>query len=415
MNADICWITEHLLKRAIPATTEVMDHGMIVLPVRRNLLDDGFVFTARLTSGTRRRHTGSPPQPELHPLERRIRWQAATGVQTSIVKFCELQPVPVRVLQPVRGRSFLDEDAQEEIARILAVLIWDDRAAPELLGRPRRKAPLVIPAVAKLSTGDIVMLDGTAGIVVSGRWLHETHYFGILALVPLVAATVPHGRLRVEVDGLVAAPELLKVCHAYAGIHTLVSTGRTLVPSDRERLLTQLRELFEFGESIVPSVASEPIGELGTIEAHRCLFATRAVAWRPMARTYLPPPLDRPIAAAAQGLVFPPILLDSVQAAGVEGDVLLEIWDREGEISLRLVTEGGRLPVIDMLSVMSDTLSVNIACGPIVPQNWIVDQAIGPISALLGVPVAVEIHAPGVVLRHTFQIGAAPAEEVSPA
>ncbi len=403
MNVDICWVNEELLSREPPHAVEKKPHGYLILPVRRNLLEDGYVFVIRLSSGDRRPHVGDPPEPLRYPFEQRLRWESSRGGQTSIIKFHNLFPVKTEAITFLRGRGFLDEPALAEATRSIAGLLWDEETARDLMREPST-AERVPDAARAAQSGDLVTVDGAPAVVVSNATLHQWHHFGTLSLVPLVEAPSPAVSGRVAVGSLVAAPEFLKTCQVVDGVQTIRPDGRRLPAPSLDQLLAQLRELLEWGETSPPRLAAGTIGNLTlSEESHPCLFSNRPRPWRTGVPRYLSLPRSYPVAGANEQ--FEPTQLDAVRFMGPQGDLRVELWDREGVIGLELVTESGRLQVIDMLSIMTDDLSLNIARGPLVPQDWAVSHTLGPVSMLEGRAIEVSVRAPGIAEQYTFQLG----------
>lgn len=402
MNVDICWVKEDLLAREPPHVVEEHPHGYLILPVRRNLLDDGYVFVVRLSSGDRRPHVGDPPEPLRYPFEQRLRWQSSRGGQTSIIKFHNLFPVKTEAITFLRGRGFLDEPALAEATRSIAGLLWDEGAARDLMREPST-AKLVPGAARAAQPGDIVTVDGAPAVVVSSATLHQWHHFGTLSLVPLIEATSPTATERVAIGSLVAAPEFLKTCQVVDGVQTIRPDGRRFATPSLDQLLAQVRELLEWGETSPPGFATGTVGHPTLSDAtHPCLFSNRPRPWRTGIPRNVPLPLGYPVAGTNGP--FEPTQLDAVRFKGSQGDLRVELWDREGVIGLELVTESGRLQVIDMLSIMTDDGFLNIARGPLVPQDWAVSQTLGPVSALEGRVIEVSVRAPGIAEEYTFQL-----------
>lgn len=390
MNVDICWVKEDLLAREPPHVVEEHRHGYLILPVRRNLMEDGHVFVARLTSS-----------PEPHPFRLRLRWQASSDGQTSFIKFDNMFPAKTESLGYVRARGFLDENALAQATHSVAGLLWDEKMARELIQKPSTAD--LVPATARAAQpGDILTIDGAPAVVVSNAVVHQWQHYGTMALVPLIEVHGVQDSQRIVVGSLVAAPEFLKMCQVIDGLQIIRSGGRLPAPS-LDRLMSQVREMLEWGETSPPSFAARAIGDLAVSkETHPCLFSNHPRPWHTGAPHKLTLPLKRPVAGANEQ--FEPTQLDAVRFMGPQGDLRVELWDREGVIGLELVTEGGRLQVIDMLSIMTDDLSLNIARGPMVPEDWSVSQTLGPVSTLEGRVIEVSVRAPGIAEEYTFQL-----------
>jgi hypothetical protein len=403
MNVDVYWVDEDLIQRQIPKLVLTgFPHPIMALPVRRNALPDGHAFVVRCTSGESRTPVGYPPRPPIFPFESRVEWISTKIHAENIAMFHNLFPVPTAALPRPHGHASLDKNQRAAIDHFLAGMIWDESAGRALL--PRTAAGKLVPReVRDAKPGTVLEIDGSPGVVVSNVAFNRRHVLGSLAVVPLVDGQKAIGTDRVAVGAFVAAPEFLKICQPFAGIHDVRLTGHQLDKESLGHLTTQLRELLAWGVE-APVLLSK--GEAGTLALketeHACLFSTRTRPPDGKPTKHFLVRRSRPIAGASE--VFEPTLLDSTRYEGSQGTLRVELWDRRGVINLQFVAEGGTLEVINQISVFSQNGTVAVARGPVWPEDWTYSLAVGPLSEVQDQTIEVSIRAPGISAEYAFQL-----------
>ncbi len=396
MKADVFWVNEDLLARELPKTTEPFSHGYVVLPLRRNSLDDGFAFVMRLSLRKDRRRDPTTGRARIYPFERWLDWgPIGADPQSSILMAHSLLPVAVDVLTVWRGQAVLEGGILEDCQQLVAGLLWDSETAHRLLKRASTDG-FVPDFVRGLQPGMVVTVDGAPGVVVSNSVLHRRHHFGSLALVPLMARP-PHERSgRVRVGSLVAVPEFLKICQPLVDpLLQVRPDDRRLSPEELEVLTGQVRDLLSWEEPARPLPTSTPARP----PEHPCLFSNNARPWRAeRARGVNPGPGTFSGAEAP----FEPSLLDAESYEGPHGGLRIELWIYRGEVYVDVVRVDGAIPMIDMLSVLSDDRTINVVRGPLSPGEWVLSQTIGPLSEVQERAIEVSVCAVGLAANYTF-------------
>lgn len=414
MNVDIYWVEEDLVQREMPKRVKLGAlHPLIVLPVRRNALPDEYAFAVRCSSGANRQQVGDPPRPRVFAFEEIVKWISTRVNVDNIAMFHNLFPVRRSALTYLVGRGFLDEKLIAAIEKLLAGILWSEEMGMTIL--PKTSPGQLVPReVRNACPGDIIEIDGSPGVVVSNVAFNRRHALGSLAIVPLIDESKISGACRVAFGSLVAAPEFLKICQPFEGVHSVRPRDERLDVERLRQLIAQVRELLEWGAEAPSLLERGATDGLAMEESkHVCLFATRTRPRKGEAPKHIPLPLSRPIAGASE--VFEPILLDSVRYEGPEGSLRVELWDRQGVISLQVVAEEGTLRVINLLSALSQNHSIAVARGPVWPEDWTYSLPIGPVSEVQDQVVEVSIRAPGISEEYTFQLARSDAimEDVS--
>lgn len=405
MEKPVFWIDEDLPQRKPPHAMEHFEHGYVVLPFRRNNLDDGYVFAMRLSLRKRSKRDPETRRQRIYPFEDWVRWQnAGPEPQLSILMTHALFPVSREVLIEPRG-FLLEQEATDRAAidrcfRFIAGLIWDERIAEEILPRPssHENTPRFVRG---LRPGMVVVVDGTPGVVVSNKIVHTRHHFALLALVPLMANPPPSDSYRVQIDGLAAVPEFLKICQTLEGPPMQAQKDSRSIPEQGEDfalLLSQVQSLLAREESrgLPPSLPRFRPAE------HRCLFLGNPRPWgdEPRESEIVP---ERAEASGASG---EPIRITAKRFDGPEGDLRIEVWRHGDKISVDLVMIHGRLHVIDQLSILSaDRRTVDIIHGPIfTPQDHRISETIGEFRKARNQSIEVYVIAPGIDARYSFRL-----------
>lgn len=386
--ADIYWITEDLPRREPSLPTWSHDHGYLALPVRRNNLGDGHGFFLRLTdrSDDERARDGEQP---IYAFERRVTWGIERKTQDSILQVHSLLPARFEDLGRSRTGWRFEGDALKECRAFLDALLEDRDEANRQLRRGQSDAQ-VSQVTKDCKLGDVIAIDGGWAVVVSNEIVRRRHRFGFTALVPLMLHPPSDRPGRIAVAGRYAVPEFLKICQPMAEpAMTIVDMESPLSPDDLAALQAQVRDLLTWEEPVrPPSVA--PVFDLAE---HLCLTSNRP---RPWSRRIVE---ATGVRTRRRGAVRPeePAYVTGEYFPGPFGDLRVEVWELRNELYVDLVVVDERLTVIDMLSVLSTSHSINVVRGPIrPPERGIITQPLGPLHQIEGELISISIRAPGI-------------------
>ncbi len=372
MSGNVHTIEEYLQDRRTPdRPPKAHSHAVWTLSATDIAAAQGFAIACRTTS-----------REQLRPLEFEARWVREDSREGTSVSSSVLKPQNLLLLDPRRAGPIVGTASSKWEGRTrstLDAMTWAEASGRSHLRGGNGQDRTVHPEVSILLPGDVIDVQGSRCVVLSNTSLHKLHWFGPMLVAPLrrggAAGThccavlykgdriafeeihtcepIPerHRVARVENIGASALSE------TYAGLASLnLVTRKPRVSRDDLLKYLTAANIDRGGlapQAIIPHIISGPVD---------INFKSLVVKSKPLRR------------GVGEGLSK---RWTQERYEGDFGTLRVEFWSRADRMFLRINAEGGKLRILDQVSLFSDDPLIDVFEENVPLAEWFWEIPIG--------------------------------------